>query len=93
MTAVDPNAQVYTTMPVKKDTQIDGGPGTYPEPKKKKDKKQPAEDEGGDDCSKLAKAAGECLGGKRGGRDADDGQKDKDKKDKDDKVSRDLHYY
>ena len=45
-------------------------------------RKLPDEDKkGGDDCSKLAKAAGECVGGKRGGKDADDKQKDKDKKD------------
>lgn len=71
-------------------TDIDGGPGTYPgsKPAKKKEK-APDTEEDGDDCSKLAKAAGECVGGKRGGKDAGDAQKDKDKKDKDDKTTRD----
>ena len=70
-----------------------GGPGTYPVPKAKKEKKADPAEEDGDACSKLAKAAGECTGGKAGGREADDAKKDKDKKDKDEKNTRDEFWY
>ena len=81
--------------PQLKKMQIDGGPGSVPAKPvtKKRLAKLPDEDKGGDDCSKLAKAAGECVGGKRGGKDADDKQKDKDKKDQDDKNTRDSYYW
>lgn len=73
-----------------------GGPGTYPvhKPKTEKvDKKKLATEEEGDDCSKLAKAAGECTGGKGGGREADDANKDKERKDKESKTTRDAYWY
>ena len=76
-----------------KQEKIGGMAGVYYKnrPGYKEPKQQ--EEQGGDDCAKLARAAGECTGGKRGGKDADDANKDKDKKDKDDKHARDSYYW
>ena len=74
--------------------EVDGGPGSVYRPEKYTEKaRKKVPEDGGDDCAALAKAAGECTGGKRGGKDADDANKDKDKKDKDDKHARDSHYW
>ena len=94
-TETKPEKKTETEQPQLKKMQIDGGPGSVYKPveKAKHEEKLKKEDKGGDDCHALAKAAGECVGGKRGGKDADDKQKDKDKKDTEDKNTRDSYYW
>jgi len=99
----DPNANKKQTEtatmadpdpPIKKQKlEKTGGPGSLPPKPGKETGKKKGDTEGGDDCSKLAKAAGECVRGKRGGKDAEDKQKDKEKKDTEDKNTRDSYYW
>ena len=52
-----------------------------------------AGDGDGDDCAKLAKAAGECTGGRRGGKDVDDANKEKDRRDRESRYNSSSYYW